>query len=82
MTSVTYFAGGYDPAHPNGNVAERFVNNGDGTGTRIFYDIDGSVASVEELADLPVPEPPQPTAEERIAQLEAVIAALLGGDDE
>ena len=58
------------------------VDNGDGTGTRTVYDPDGTVNTVEELTDLPIPEPPEPSPEDRIAELEAALDALLGGSDE
>lgn len=61
----------------DGALIERVVDNGDGTGTRTTYDADGNVTATEQLTGLPIPVPPEPTAEERIAQLEAVIAALL-----
>jgi len=56
------------------------VDNGDGTGTRTVYLPDGSVDTVEQLAGLPLYEPPEPTDAERIAQLEAIIDALIGGN--
>jgi hypothetical protein len=56
------------------NLLELTVDNGDGTGTRTDYTTDPP--TVTELTGLPIPEP-APTAEERIAELEAVIAALL-----
>lgn len=61
----------------DGRLVEQTVDNGDGTGTRQTFDADSNVTSVEQLTGLPIPEPPEPTAEERIAQLEAIIAALL-----
>jgi hypothetical protein len=33
------------------------VDNGDGSGTRTVYDVDGKVVSVEQLTGLPIPEP-------------------------
>lgn len=35
--------GGYDPDHPNGNVIESVIDNGNGTGTRTAYDDKGQV---------------------------------------
>jgi hypothetical protein len=64
---------------PGGVLAWEVLDRLDGTGTRTTYAADGTVASTEELSGLPIPDPPEPTAEERIAQLEAIIAALLGG---
>ena len=66
----------------NGNVLEQTIDNGDGTGTRTTYNLDGTVASEEQLTGLEIPEPPRLTAEERIAALEVDLAAalaLLGG---
>jgi len=34
MNEITYGPGGFDPSHPNGNIIEQVVDNGDGTGTR------------------------------------------------
>ena len=73
MMSMTYGVGGYLPDHPNGNIVEQTVDNGDGTGTRTTYDADGNVTSVEQLTGLPVPVEPEPTAEER---LQTLLAAL------
>ena len=52
-----YGLGGWLPGHPNGNVIERTVDNGDGTGTRTVYDVDGNETSVEQVTGLPIPEP-------------------------
>ena len=57
MNSITYGIGGELSDHPNGNVVERIVDNGDGTGTRTTYDEHGNETSVEQLTDLPIPEP-------------------------
>ena len=59
----------------NGVIKERFDNNGDGTGTLTDYRTDPP--TVTQLTGLPIPEPEPPTTEERIAELEAIIAALL-----
>lgn len=72
MTTITYGLGGYDPDHPNGNVVEQTVDNGDGTGTRTTYDVDGNVTGVENLTDLPIPEPPEP---DLVAEIQAQLAA-------
>jgi len=61
MDSITYGIGGYLPDHPNGNIVEQTVDNGDGTGTRTTYDADGNVTSVEQLTGLPVVVVPLPT---------------------
>jgi YD repeat-containing protein len=49
----------------DGVLVEQTVDNGDGTGTRTTYDADGNVTSTEQLTGLPIPVPPEPTAEER-----------------
>jgi len=61
MDSITYGIGGYLPDHPNGNIVEQTVDNGDGTGTRTTYDADGNVTSVEQLTGLAVVVVPLPT---------------------
>lgn len=53
-------------------------DNGDGTGVRTTFDPDGNVTATENLTGLPIPPPPEPTDAERIAELEAILAALLG----
>lgn len=67
--NVTFGLGGHLPEHPNGNVAERVVDNGDGTGTRTVYDGAGQVVSVEPLTGLPVvgPDPVDPVEAMRTA---------------
>ncbi len=80
-TQTLYGLGGYNPGHPSGNVVEETVDNGDGTGTRTFYNADGTVDTVEQLTGLPIPEPPPP---DPIAEMQATIDALLdalGGSD-
>lgn len=52
------------------------VDHGDGTGTLTHYDEAGNVTSVEELTDLPIPEPPELTVEEKLEQL----LEALGGE--
>lgn len=49
MTSIIYGLGGYDPDHPNGNVVEELVDNGDGTATVTVYDTEGKPVSVETV---------------------------------
>ena len=71
MNSTTYGIGGYIADHPNGNVVEQTVDNGDGTGTRTDYTTDPP--TVTQLTGLPIPVPPEPTAEER---LQTLLAAL------
>jgi len=77
METVCYGIGGYLPDHPNGNVIERVIDNGDGTGTRTIYHPDGDVAVVVELTGLPIIPPPTPDPTERIAELESQVDALL-----
>ena len=55
----------------DGVMVEQTVDNGDGTGTRTDYTTDPP--TVTQLTGLPIPVPPEPTAEERLATL---IAAL------
>lgn len=65
----------------NGAIVEQTVDNGDGTGTRTRYHVDGTVDTVEQLTGLPIPEPPPP---DPIAEMQATIDALLdalGGSD-
>jgi hypothetical protein len=77
-TVIRYYPGGWKPDHPSENVAYRLDDNEDGTGTEYAYDAAGTLVSSVERTDLPLPEPdPPPTAEERIAALEADLAAAL-----
>ena len=46
-----------DTLSEGGWLAEREVDNGDGTGTRTVYDENGDVTNVEQLTGLPIPEP-------------------------
>jgi YD repeat-containing protein len=64
---------GYADLYPDGSISVLVVDNLDGTGTRTTYDADGNVTSVEQLTGLPIPVPPEPTAEER---LQTLLAAL------
>jgi len=64
----------YDDLNVQTGVRTQTVDNGDGTGTHTTYDADGNVTSVEQLTGLPIPVPPEPTAEERLATL---VAALM-----
>ncbi len=68
--------------YANSVLRVRETDHGDGTGTRTVYDENGEIVSTEQLTGLEIPVPPEPSPEERIAELEAVIATLLGGDDE
>lgn len=57
MNSTTYGIGGDIADHPNHNIVERIVDNGDGTGTRTTYDEHGNETSVKQVTGLPIPEP-------------------------
>ena len=58
MNETTYGPGGFDPSHPNGNIVEQVVDNGDGTGTRTTYDPEtGQPTGSEQVTGLPIPEP-------------------------
>ncbi len=57
----------------SGVLVEQTVDNGDGTGTRTTYTSEGEVDTVEQLSGLPIPVPPEPTAEERLATLVAAL---------
>ena len=61
---------------PNGDLTERTVDNGDGTGTRTTFDVDGNVTSVEQLSGLPIPQPPEPSPEEKLAAVTARLDKL------
>ena len=69
MNSTTYGIGGDIADHPNHNIVERIVDNGDGTGTRTTYDEHGNVTATVNLTGLPIPDlpadpdliPPDPT---------------------
>lgn len=61
--------------HSTGERSET-VNNGDGTGVRTTFDADGNVTSTEELTDLPIPQPPEPTPEEQLAAVTARLDAI------
>ncbi len=41
----------------DGVLAAEIIDHGDGTGTRTTYRPDGTVDTVEQLTDLPIPEP-------------------------
>lgn len=56
-------------------------DNGDGTGTRTTYDAEGNVTGTEELTGLPIPEEPEPTIEEQLAEVQAALNALAGGGE-
>ena len=75
MNSITYGIGGELSDHPNGNIVERIIDNGDGTGTRTTYDEHGNETSVEKLDDLPIVEP-EPVIVEPTAPLDAFAAKL------
>ena len=71
MNTETYGPGGYIAEHPSGNVIERVIDNGDGTGTRTTWDEHGNETSVEQLTGLPIPEPA--TAEITLADVTAAL---------
>lgn len=75
MDVTTYYPGGYQQGRPNGNVAERLVDHGDGTGTRTLYGPDGTVTSTEEVDGLPLPEP---VGDDTRAKADAARAAVAG----
>ena len=56
----------------DGNIVERIVDNGDGTGTRTTFHPDGTVDTVEQLTGLPIPPPPEP---DPMADMQAQLAA-------
>ena len=64
-----------------GNVVERIVDNGDGTGTRTTFHPDGTVDTVEQLTGLPIPPPPEPDPlvdlQDQLAAQQALIDELL-----
>lgn len=75
MNVVSYGIGGYLPDHPNGNIIERVVDNGDGTATRTTYGPEGQV--VEEVTYPHTPDPVLPTVADEVAELRATVAELL-----
>jgi hypothetical protein len=58
MNTETYGPGGYIAEHPSGNVIERVIDNGDGTGTRTTYDEHGNETATVNLTGLPIPDLP------------------------
>lgn len=75
MNVVSYGIGGYLPDHPNGNIIERVVDNGDGTATRTTYDGNGQVS--DEVTFPFTSDPVPPTLDEGVAELRATVAELL-----
>ena len=65
-----------DEIFRNGILIERTVDNGDGTGVRTTFDADGNVTSVEQLSGLPIPQPPEPSPEEKLAAVTARLDKL------
>lgn len=61
-----------DTLSEDGWLAEREIDNGDGTGTRTTFHPDGTVDTVEQLTGLPIPEPPPP---DPMADMQAQLAA-------
>jgi hypothetical protein len=76
MNEITYGPGGFDPSHPNGNIIEQVVDNGDGTGTRTLYGPDGQVTGTEALTGLPIPDPDLAPGAAIAAAAEALTAAI------
>lgn len=76
--AVTYGIGGYLPDHPSGNVVERLVDHGDGTGTRTTYAADGS-PTVTDVTGLPVAPPPLPIQALAASDPEATSRAVAAG---
>lgn len=60
----------------DGILVEQTIDNGDGTGTRTTFDADGNVTSVEQLSGLPIPQPPEPSPEEKLAAVTARLDKL------
>ena len=56
----TYGIGGHLADHPTTNVVEELLDHGDGTGTRITYNADGTVEATETVSGLPLAGPPFP----------------------
>ena len=52
------------------------LDNEDGTGTRTTFDAEGNVTSVEQLTGLPIPQPPEPSPEEKLAAVTARLDKL------
>lgn len=67
--SIIYGPGGYDTDKPGDNVAERIVDNGDGTGTRTTYDATGAVTATTPVTGLYVE--PQSVKNERTIRQQA-----------
>jgi len=76
MNEIIYSPGGFDPSHPNGNIIEQVVDNGDGTGTRTLYGPDGQVTGTEQVTGLPVPDPPVVDPAAVLAAVGASLAAI------
>ena len=62
--------------YTNGILIEQTIDNDDGTGTRTTFDADGNVTSVEQLSGLPIPQPPEPSPEEKLAAMTARLDKL------
>ena len=65
-----------DEIFRNGILIEQTIDNDDGTGTRTTFDADGNVTSVEQLSGLPIPQPPEPSPEEKLAAVTARLDKL------
>jgi hypothetical protein len=75
-----------DTLSEDGWLAEREIDNEDGTGTRTTFHPDGTVDTVEQLTGLPIPPPPEPAADLAVqvetltAQVDALLTAQAGVD--
>lgn len=52
------------------------TDNGNGTGTRTVYDENGEIVSTEQLTGLEIPQPPEPSPEEKLAAVTARLDKL------
>lgn len=66
IIETTYGLGGHDADHPNGNIVEHVIDNGDGTCDVVTFDSKGKPVSAERLEHEKAPEP-GPTDIERLA---------------
>lgn len=57
-----------------GNLVEEIIDNGDGTGTKIVYDLAGGQSS--EDIELPIVQEPELSPEEQLEQLRVRVEEL------